>query len=313
MKIFITGATGVVGKRVVPLLVAQGHEVTAVARAPEGRAALERAGARAASVDLFDRAALTETLGGHDALVNLATHMPATSTRMFLPGAWSENDRIRRDGSAALVDAALNAGVKRFIQESFAPVYPDRGSAWIDETTPIEPARYNRTITDAEESAARFGAAGGAHVILRFAAFYGPDSRFFDDIVQGVRRGLAFIPGRPDAFISSVAHDDAAAATVAALGVPPGIYNVSDDEPVTHREFVDSLAEALGVSHPRLPPAWMVALGGSLARTAARSLRVSNRKLKEASGWMPVYPSVRAGWPSAVTRTGAARPAAATP
>ena len=313
MKIFVTGATGVVGKRAVPLLIAQGHAVTAVARASGKRGALERAGARAVTVDLFDRAALANALAGHDAIVNLATHMPATATRMFLPGAWSENDRIRRDASVALVDAALNAGVKRFVQESFAPAYPDRGGDWIDETTPIAPARYNRTIADAEASAARFGAAGGAHVILRYAAFYGPDSRFFAEIVQGVRRGLALIPGRADAFISSLAHDDAATATVAALGVPPGVYNVSDDEPVTHREFVDSLADALGVRHPRLPPAWMVALGGSLARLAARSLRISNRKLRAASGWMPAFPSVRAGWPSAVTRTGAARPAAATP
>src|SRR5262249_14894481 len=224
-------------------------------------------------------------------VINLATHMPSTGTRMFLPGAWSENDRIRRNGSAALVDSALNSGVKRFIQESFAPVYPDRGADWIDETTPIEPARYNRTIVDAESSAARFGASGGDHVILRFAAFYGPDSRFFEEIMQGVRRGLALIPGRADAFISSVAHDDAATATVAARGVPPGTYNVSDAEPVTHRELVDSLADALGVKHPRLPPAWIVALGGSLARMLARSLRISNEKLRQASGWMPAFPS----------------------
>jgi nucleoside-diphosphate-sugar epimerase len=198
------------------------------------------------------------------------------------------------------VDAARTAGVGRFVQESFAPVYPDRGDAWIDETTPIAPARYNRTIADAEGAAARFSAAGGAGVVLRFAAFYGPDARFLADLVRAVKRGLAPLFGPPAAYISSVSHDDAAAAVVAALEVPAGIYNVADDEPVSHRDFVNSLADALGVRHPRLVPPWMTALGGSLARTMARSLRVSNRKLRAASGWAPVFRSVRDGWPTAV-------------
>ncbi|HET7503847.1 MAG TPA: hypothetical protein VFK02_22655 [Kofleriaceae bacterium] len=107
--------------------------------------------------------------------------------------------------------------------------------------------------------------------------------------------------GSPGAYISSVAHDDAAAAVLAALELPAGAYNVTDDEPVTHRSFVDSLADALDVPHPRLPPSWMTALGGSLARTVARSLRISNRKLRAASGWAPVFRSVREGWPAAVT------------
>ncbi len=160
-----------IGRRAIPLCLARGHEVTAVARSAERRAGLERLGARAVAVDLFDRDQLSAVLRGHDAVVNLATHMPASTLRMFLPGAWRENDRLRREASAALVDAALAAGIGRFVQESFAPVYPDRGDAWIDETTPIAPAGYNRTVADAEHAAARFCEAGGAGVVLRFAVF----------------------------------------------------------------------------------------------------------------------------------------------
>src|ERR1044071_3947595 len=98
--------------------------------------------------------------------------MPRSSVRMLLPWEWRENDRIRREGSAALVDAAMHAGVARFIQESFAPVYEDGGDRWIDEQWPIRPTAYNRTVADAERSAARFAAAGGVGIVTRFAAFY---------------------------------------------------------------------------------------------------------------------------------------------
>jgi len=111
-----------------------------------------------------------------------------------------------------------------------------------------------------------------------------------------VRKGWAPVPGSPDGFVSSVSHDDAAAAVVAALDVPGGAYNVGDDEPLRRREMVDALASALGVPPPRLPPAWVVKLGGGLAELMARSLRISNRKLRQASNWAPRYPSIREGW-----------------
>jgi nucleoside-diphosphate-sugar epimerase len=97
-----------------------------------------------------------------------------------------------------------------------------------------------------------------------------------------------------------VSHDDAASAVAAAVGLAPGIYNVVDNVPVTHREFFDSLAEAMGVRSPWLPPPWITPLFGSIGEMAARSLRISNKKLRDASGWVPKYPSVREGWPSAV-------------
>jgi nucleoside-diphosphate-sugar epimerase len=213
--------------------------------------------------------------------------------------SWRENDAIRTRGSSSLADAALAEGVGRFIQESFAPVYADRGDGWIDEAVALRPVRYNRSILDAEASARRFTKAGGVGVVLRFAAFYGPDSRFLIEAIGQLRKtGRAFIPGSPDAFVSSVHHDDAATAAAAALTLPPGAYNVADDEPVTRRDYFDSLARTLGLTPPKPFPWWARALLGSLGEMLSRSQRISNRRLKADSGWAPRYRSVREGWPS---------------
>ncbi len=302
MKLFVTGGTGVIGRRLVPALLRAGHDVTGVAHSPSGRARLERQGVRAFDLDLFDAQAVGRAVVGHDAIVNLATHIPHSSSQIFLPRAWRENDRLRRYASATLVDAAIAANVPRFVQESFAPVYPDNGDRWIDETTPISPVRYNRTIADAEAAAGRVIASGRTGVVLRFGAFYGPDAFQTVEFMDWLRKGWAPMPGPPSAYISSVSHDDAAAAVASALTLPSGVYNVVDDEPVTHRAFADSLAEAMGVDHPRLPPAWITPIFGSLGKMFARSLRISNRKLRAASVWTPTYASVRQGWPAVVAR-----------
>ncbi len=298
-RVFLAGATGVIGHRVVPLLVAAGHHVTAVGRAPDKRAALERAGAAAIELDLFDPAAVGRAVAGHDVVINLATHIPP-SARAFVPGAWRQNNRLRRLVSHNLATAALAGGVGRFIQESFAPIYEGAGDRWIDEDAPVRVARYNRAVLDAEAAAARITRDGGTGVVLRFAYFYGADSDFTRDAIRYVRRGRAPVLGSPSAFISSVSHDDAAAAVVAALAVLAGTYNVSDDRPVRRREFVDALAGALGVPPPKFFPRWLALLAGSLGETLARSQRIANRKLRTVSGWAPRYPSVVEGWSAVV-------------
>ncbi|HEX2219958.1 MAG TPA: NAD(P)-dependent oxidoreductase [Gemmatimonadales bacterium] len=300
MRVFVAGATGVVGRRLVPLLVSEGHQVTAVGRSPEKRAALARAGATPVQVDLFDRWAVGRALEGHEAVINVTTHIPPSSGRMMLPGAWKENDRIRRDASANLAAAARAAGAGRFVQESFAPIYADGGEQWIDESWPVRPVRYNRTVLDAERAAAEFTGSGGIGVVLRFAAFYGDDAFHVRDAIRMIRKGWAPLPGPATAFFSSIHHDDAAAAAAAALRASAGVYNVSDDEPLRRRDYVDSLAGALGVPPPKLPPLWLTRLGGSLAELMSRSLRISNRKFRQETGWAPRFPSVRDGWPAVV-------------
>lgn len=300
MRVFMTGATGVIGRRVIPFLIAGGHRVTGIARTPARRQQIERAGAVTADVNLFDADSVRRALAGYDAVINLATHMPSSSRQMFLPGAWKENDHLRRDASANPVDAAIACGVTKFIQESFAPTYPDCGDNWIDEGTPVRPVRYNRTVLDAENAAGRFTASGRVGVVLRFALFYGADGPFTRELIDTVRRGFAPYPGAPQSFVSSVSHDDAASAVVAALRVGAGVYNVVDDEPLRRREFFDSLAGALGVKPPVIPPKWVALLAGSLGEMMARALRISNGKLRAESGWKPVYPSAREGWRAVV-------------
>ena len=282
------------------MLASAGHSVSAVVRTPEKSAALSRYGAKPVDVSLFDPDRLRQAVSGHDVVINLATAIPAAS-KALIPGAWRANARIRRIGAANLAAAATSAGATRYIQESFAPIYDDAGDRWIDETSPIRPARYNRAVLDAERAAESFTSSRRAGVVLRFAFFYGPDSDFLHDMIANVRRGWA--PGfGPDGYISSISHDDAASAVVAALQLPPGIYNVTDDEPVTKREFFHALAMAIGAPEPRFPPSWISHLLGSLGDTLARSQRMSNGKLRGACGWSPKFPSVREGLADSIAK-----------
>jgi nucleoside-diphosphate-sugar epimerase len=294
MRVFVAGATGVVGKRAVTLLVRAGHEVSAAARTAEKAAELHGAGARPVTVDLFDAASVGVAVAGHDAVCNLTTHIPPMS-RAALPGAWTENTRIRREVSRNLVDAAMRAGAGRFVQESVSFLYADHGDHWITEEEPLDLPAFARAVEDAEAAVGRFAAAGGAGVALRFGLFYGPDGHMTAGTIALVRRGLAPFVG-PRRYVSSIATDDAASAVAAALELPAGAYNVVDDDPVTHAEYVASLAGALGIRPPRvLPGGFAVALGR--AGPLSRSQRVANRRLRDASGWTPRWPSVREGWP----------------
>ena len=295
MRVFVTGATGVIGSRAVPLLIQAGHQVTAASRSPRNRDSLKRQKATPVEADLFDVASLRPVMAGHDAVINLATHVPSSAAKMMVRWAWRANDRIRREGSAAIATAALAEGVGRLIQESFAPMYPDHGDAWIDESMPVAPASYNRSALDAEWSANRFTERGGAGVVLRFGALYGPDATLAA-MLDVMRKGWSPLPGDPNAYFSSLSQDDAASAVVAALNVPAGTYNIVDDEPLRREEWVRSLSSAAGIVMPKPIPGWMAALGGSVMRLLARSQRISNRRFRAVSGWAPRYPSTRDAW-----------------
>ncbi len=298
-RIFVTGATGVVGAHVVPMLIAQGHDVTAVGRSAEKRARLESLGAHAVELDVFDEATTRTALDGHHIVMNLATHMPDTALQMLLPWKWRENDVVRREGSAALAHAARDVGVRRFMQESFAPIYEDNGSEWIDESWRQRTAPYNRTTLDAERSALSYTEQGGEGVVLR-AGFYGPD-QFLRDAIDMLTKGWSPLPGSPSTFWSSIAHEDAASAVVALIGAPAGVYNVSDDTPIARGAWAAALANAAGIEKaPRPIPRLLAELGGASVECLARSQRMSNAKLKAATGWSPRWPSAKEGLAAAV-------------
>lgn len=283
MRVFLTGATGVLGRRAWPILLELGHSVTAPVRSAEKRAGLVARGVNAIACDLFDRAAVRRAVEGHQVVINLVTSIPK-GTRALLPWAWKENSRIRKEVSANLSAAAREAGIERLVQESFAPIYPDMGDRWIDETVPLKPAAYNRTVLDAERAAAAFGETGTA-VVLRFAYFHGPSDQFTETLFKSVQRGWLPVPGDPQAYVSLVAHDDAARAVVAAMDIPAGVYNVVENEPRTRRQLGEHIADALGVKPPRVMPGWIRRLMGSAGEMLGRSERISNRKLVETGRW----------------------------
>jgi 2-alkyl-3-oxoalkanoate reductase len=303
MRVFVAGATGVVGRLLIPMLVDAGATVTAVARTDAKAAQLKKQGATPKKVNLFDPAAVEAAVAGNDAVINMATRIP-TGMRTFLPGAFNENTKIRTEASQNLASAAIATRARVFVQESFAPVYPDRGDEWIDESVPIEPASYTRSVADAESAAAEFTKSGGAGVVLRFSLFYGPQSMQSADMVRYVRRGLAPLPGGGAAYMSSLWIDDAASAVFAALAVPAGVYNVTDNVPMRRREAFDLLADALGVKHPRMLPRWAGRMLGSLGDTIGRSQRISNAKFRQAADWVPKVPSLRDGWTRLVKELG---------
>lgn len=293
MRIFVAGATGVLGMRVVPLLVADGHEVRALARTPEAAASLREQGAEPVPADLFDPASLEPAVDRVDAVVNLATRIPDVN-RMMLPGAWRENDRIRTDGVRTLVAAADRAGVPRFVQESITFLYADGGDDWLTEDAPLEPAGVIASARTAERTVARFESQG---VVLRFATLVAPESPHARDLVVAARRGFVPLISSAEQFEAFVHADDAAAAVVASLGAPPGVYNVSEDEPALKGEHAAALGQAIG-REVRLPPR----LVGKLPRMSLRdrSWRVSNRRLRDATGWRPTHTRLADEWASVV-------------
>jgi nucleoside-diphosphate-sugar epimerase len=295
MKVFVIGATGAIGGHAVPALVRAAHTVTALARTPEKAAWLSEQGASPITVSIFDRTALTEAFKGYDAVVNLATAIPSTA-KFMQTKAWTENDRVRKQGSAAIIDAAIAAGVDRVVQESVCMIYPDRGDEWIDEECPPDNFPMAQANLAAEANTNRFSSTGGTGVVLRFGWFYGPGATHSEEFFALARCHIAIMMGPPLSYVSSIHVADAGAAVVAALAVPAGTYNVVDNEPVTKRSYADALSAAAGkVAWLRVPGRAALLLGNR-STSLTRSLRVSNVRFREASGWIPMYPSVWQGW-----------------
>jgi nucleoside-diphosphate-sugar epimerase len=288
MKVFVAGATGVLGRRAVRDLVAAGHEVTGVARSEERAALLVSLGARPVRVDLFDAAAVKEAVVGHDAVVNVATHVPPPG-RAVIPGAWGEHARLRTEGARNLVDAAIATGASVYVQESLAFLYEDAGDRWIDEDQPLLHGRLAAPVRAAEAEVARFTASGGRGVALRFGQFSSADSVHTRALVQAARRGVSMHLGPADGYGPVVSCDDAARAVVAALDAPAGTYNVVDDEPMTQRQLDAALAAAVGVRRLRRAP---------LVGRFVPSNRSSNRRFKAATGWAPRDRPVADGFPA---------------
>jgi nucleoside-diphosphate-sugar epimerase len=296
MQVFVSGASGALGRAAVPALVARGHTVLGLATSPTSAVRVRSLGATPIAADLFAPKSLARAVAGCDAVLHLASHIPAPPAAQEID-AWRENDRIRRIGTHHLVDAALSAGAAVFVYPSAVFVYPDSGDRWIDADTPPDPPPVLASDLDAEREVARFGAGGGRGVVLRLGRLYGRDNPATAALIRAARDGLALIVGRDNAYESWLSANDAATAFRLAIEhVPTGVYDLVDDEPLRRAEEARVLARAVGRRTLTRPPAGAPGRPlGALDEALSRSLRVSNRRFRDASGWRPVYPSLRDG------------------
>ena len=300
VRLFVVGATGVLGRSALTALVEAGHRVSGVARSAEKAASLRALGAEPVSVDLFDPASLASAVEGHEVVCNIATRIPRAS--YFLRSAWKENDRLHRDLSRLLVDAALKVGARRYLQHSVAFMYADGGDRWLDEDSPLDIPPHGVAMVQAEESARRFSESGGAGIAMRFGFFYGPGVPSARDIARMSRSGFLAFPGPAGAYLPWIHVDDLGSAVVTALDVPAGVYNVTDDDPLTRSELGEAIARARGRTKSLRPaPSLITKVMGSRYDYMSRSQRVSNARFKESARWTPKVPSSRDVWGSVLT------------
>lgn len=298
MKIFVAGGTGVLGRASVKALLEAGHHVRATARNEEKAQMVREVGAEPIPVDLYDPKEVRQAITGCEAVLRLTTKIPPMA-KMRNHEAWQETNLLRTEGARILVDAAIAEGVEIYVHESVTFVYADGGSEWLTEDSPTDDGASGilRSALEGEKEAARFSGSGGRGIVLRFGGFYGIESNQTAEVINLMRRRLMVQPGSGSHYISSIYIPDAGTAVGAALNVPAGIYNVVDENPVTFRDYLQMLADAIHVPKPfRLPGMVGKASFGDVWSYLSRSQRVSNARFKQASGWQPSVASVAEGW-----------------
>ena len=300
MRVFVAGATGAIGARLVPELVRRGHEVVGTSRSAEKAERLRALGAEPVVLDLLDARAVREAVGAArpDAIVHQATALAGLSDLKHFDRSFAETNRLRTEGTDALLAAARETDVRRFVAQSFAgwPYARDDGAVKTEDD-PLDPApvpAMRETLAAIRHLERAVVGAGG--IALRYGGFYGsPD----DAQLELVRRRRFPIVGDGGGVWSFVHLDDAATATALALERgAPGVYNVVDDDPAPVREWLPALAEAIGAEPPRRVPRWLGRLAagepGVVMMTEIRG--ASNAKAKRELGWTPRHPSWRQGF-----------------
>lgn len=307
MKIFLAGATGVIGRSLAPMLVRSGHTVVGLTRRPDSAETLRAIGVEPAIGDALDRDGLARLVAAArpDAMIHELTDIPRALNVRRYAAEFAGNDRIRSEGTDNLVRAALAAGAKRIVAQSIAFAYaPEAATAIRTEDDPLyddAPEPFRRSVAALRTLERLVTATPGIDgIVLRYGIFYGPGTGYARDgqWAEEVRRRRFPIAGRGQAVASFIHVDDAAAATVAALERGrPGIYNIVDDEPATQSEWLMHFARSLGAPPPRRMPAVLVRLlaGPVAALLATRTVGASNAKAKRELGWSPRHPSWRQG------------------
>jgi nucleoside-diphosphate-sugar epimerase len=308
MRVFVAGATGAIGRRLVPLLVDAGYEVTATTRSAVFKPLLRSLGARPAIMDGLDRAAVSNavSMSAPDVVVHEMTGLEGIKSMRNFDKEFAQTNRLRTAGTDNLLEAAREAGASHFVAQSFGNWnYERTGTGLKTETDPLDPdpplnqqwsvgaLQYlERAVLDA-------GTLTG--VVLRYGNFYGPGTGFaVDGEIADLLRKRAFpLIGGGSGVWSFIHVDDAAAATLAAIQRgASGIYNICDDDPAPISEWLPALARELDAKPPRHVPTWVgrIAAGEVGVSVMTRIRGASNAKAKRELQWRPAYGSWREGF-----------------
>jgi nucleoside-diphosphate-sugar epimerase len=310
MKVFVAGATGALGSKLVPRLVAGGHDVVGMTRSERKAGMIQQMGATPAIADGLDAEAVGRAVGEAEpeVIVHELTALSGSLDLRKFEQSFALTNRLRTEGTDHLLAAARAVGAKRFIAQSYAAwTYERTGGPVKTEDDPLDPdpVPATRTTLDAIRylEAAVTGAEWVEGLVLRYGGFYGPGTSMSlnpeGEHVEMIRKRKFPLVGESSGIWSLIQIDDAAAATAAAVeGGAPGIYNVVDDQPAAAADWLPGLAEAVGAKRPMRVPRWLGRImAGEAAVTMMTETRgASNAKAKSELGWAPKYPTWRDGF-----------------
>jgi nucleoside-diphosphate-sugar epimerase len=313
MRVFVAGATGALGSRLLPLLISAGHSVVGLTRTAGKVDSIRRVGAEAAVADALNRAATVEAIARAqpEVIVHEMTSLGAASDLRRFDRSFAATNRLRTDGLQNLLAGARQAGTRRVVAQSFCGwPYARTGGPVKSEDDPLDPdppGELRRTL-DAirylENTVTTSSEIDG--IVLRYGAFYGPDTGLLAaPMIDQLRRRRAPLIGDASAWWSLLHIDDAAAATAFAIErAAPGIYNIADDDPAPVREWLGALASVLGAKPPRRIPRWLarIAAGAHIVAIMTEARAGSNEKAKRELAWQPARPSWRQGFAEALAQ-----------
>ena len=303
MRVFVAGANGAVGRRLVPMLVARGHQVTGTTTSEKSSEAIRAMGAEPVVVDGLDAAAIGEAVARAepDAIIHQMTALSGTPDFRHFDRWFALTNRLRTEGTEHLLAAAQASGVKRFLAQSFTGWSNARtGGPIKTEDDPLDPnpvKEQTETLAAIKFLERAVLDAPLEGIVVRYGGLYGPGSSETLGVI--LRKRMFPVIGNGAGIVSSTHVDDAAGGTVAALERGHrGVYNIVDDDPAPSREFIQAIAEALGAPKPLHIPAWLGRLlAGDVAVTMMTEGRgSSNAKAKRELGWQPIWPSWREGF-----------------
>ena len=297
MRIFLAGATGVLGRRLIPAFRAHGHSVVGLARDEKKAKLVESLGGKGAVANIFDMDDLARTAEGADIVIHAATAIPKKQRPRASDIAM--NDKIRRDGTRALAGCTAKIGAKHYIQQSIIWVARPADGSPFDEDSPPSLHPLTQSALDGEALAHEAGERAGFSVaVLRCGWFYGAESHQTRSFGKALLQRRMPIVGRGDAVWSLVHLDDAASAFVTSAQTPlSGVWHVVDNLQVTAADFLNRFAQGLGAPHPRHMPVWIARpLAGRMALNfLTSSVRTSNARFRQDFEWTLQFPSFREG------------------